>query len=257
MSSPAPSAGKCSENVIFITGTGTGVGKTLLAGLLLFHLRQSGCHALAMKPFCCGSTSDIRLLHALQDGELRPGEINPFYFSEPVAPLVAARMHRRRIELEDVIQRIREVAARCERLIVEGCGGLLVPLGGHYTLADLIARLNGSVIVVSQNRLGTINHTLLTVEALRRIGMTGIRVALMDGKSADFSSRSNQQVLSELICPVNVLRMKYLGVNAWHAGAVKENCRKVKKTLAQLVGADNFCHVLSGVERRDCGKKHC
>ena len=77
--------------IIFITGTDTGVGKTLLTGLLLHHLRQSGCHALAMKPFCSGSRADAEFLHAVQDGELTLDEINPFFFAEPLAPLVAAR----------------------------------------------------------------------------------------------------------------------------------------------------------------------
>src|ERR1017187_6787143 len=85
-------------------GTDTGVGKTLLTGLLLHHLRQSGCHALAMKPFCAGSRSDTEFLLAAQDGELTPDEITPFFFAEPLAPLVAARRHHRNIRLPEVLQ---------------------------------------------------------------------------------------------------------------------------------------------------------
>src|SRR5258705_11852752 len=85
--------------IIFVTGTDTGVGKTLLTGLLLHHLRQSGCHAVAMKPFCSGGTADIEFLDAVQEGELDPAEINPFYFSEPIAPVLAARKHHRNIRL--------------------------------------------------------------------------------------------------------------------------------------------------------------
>src|SRR5258705_9807549 len=89
--------------IIFVTGTDTGVGKTLLTGLLLHHLRTEGCHALAMKPFCSGGRGDVEFLHALQDGELSEREINPFYFHEPVAPLLAARKNARAIHLKDVV----------------------------------------------------------------------------------------------------------------------------------------------------------
>ena len=77
----------------------------MLTGLLLSHLRRIGSHALAMKPFCCGDRADVELLHALQDGELDCEEINPFYFQKPPAPLVAARLQRRRISLQEVVQR--------------------------------------------------------------------------------------------------------------------------------------------------------
>src|SRR5271165_6767216 len=148
------------KNIIFITGTDTGVGKTLLAGLLLHHLRQSGARALAMKPFCSGGLADVRLLQSLQPGELSDRVMNPFYFKQPVAPLVAAAT-RPAIRPGEVLKKIRLVATRCDCLIIEGSGGLLVPLGSGFTVADLIAGLDGRVVVVARNRLGTINHTLL------------------------------------------------------------------------------------------------
>src|SRR5581483_3100804 len=83
--------------ILFITGTDTGVGKTLLTAMLLHHLRVAGRRTLAMKPFCSGGRDDVELLHALQDGELTADEINPFYFSEPTAPLVALRRRHRDI----------------------------------------------------------------------------------------------------------------------------------------------------------------
>ena len=152
----------CAKRIIFVTGTDTGVGKTLLTGLLLYHLRQRGCHALAMKPFCSGSRADTEFLRAVQDGELTSDEVTPFFFAEPLAPLVAARKHRRTIRLKEVVRRIRRLSDRCECLLIEGIGGLLVPLGEGFTVRDLVARLGCEVIIVSRNRLGTINHTILT-----------------------------------------------------------------------------------------------
>ena len=108
------------QRIIFITGTDTGVGKTLLTGLLLQHLRRTGCHALAMKPFCSGDPSRRALAARLQDGELTLEEMNPFFFEEPLAPLVALRQHHLGIRLQEVLRRISHVATRCECLLIEG-----------------------------------------------------------------------------------------------------------------------------------------
>src|SRR5690242_16705462 len=114
--------------IIFITGTDTGVGKTLLTGLLVCHLRRIGHRALAIKPFCSGSRSDAEILCSAQDGDLKIEEINPFYFSKPVASLVASAKTRSQISLQKVLSHIEEIALRCETLLIEGSGGLLVPL---------------------------------------------------------------------------------------------------------------------------------
>ena len=115
--------------IIFVTGTDTGVGKTLLSSLLLVHLRRTGCHALAMKPFCTGSRKDVEFLHHAMDGEMDPDEINPFYFRQPLAPLVAGGKSRREVAMRAVIELIWRRAALCEYLLIEGVGGLLTPLG--------------------------------------------------------------------------------------------------------------------------------
>src|SRR5260221_11161888 len=114
---------------VFITGTDTGVGKTLLTALLLQHLLDTGVEALAMKPFCSGGRADVELLQAIQNSRLPDDAVNPFYFAESVAPLVAARKLRCRISLAQVLQKIRAVESRCERLLIEGSGGLMAPLG--------------------------------------------------------------------------------------------------------------------------------
>lgn len=217
--------------IIFVTGTDTGVGKTLFTGLLLHHLRTTGHHALAMKPFCSGGTGDVEFLSGIQNGELSREEMNPFYFSEPVAPLVAARRRRRKISLTDAVRKIESVAGRCEILLIEGSGGLLVPLGEKFSVRDLIAKLNCEVIVVSRNRLGTINHTLLTVGALRNLRGKKIKVVLMNGSETDFSSATNGSVLKELIHPLRLVSIGFLGENT----PLKNKYKKVKKTLARVL----------------------
>ncbi len=239
---------------IFITGTDTGVGKTLVTGLLLEQLRQSGCRAWAIKPFCSGGRLDVDLLHALQDGELTASQINPFFFPEPLAPLVATRRHGRVIPLHDVLKHIRALlraigrkpttAQRPSRssqspcLLIEGAGGALTPLGEGFTILDLIAELDGEAIVVSRNELGTINHTLLTVHALQQAGTEVLRVVLMDPRRPDPSSASNGRVLAELLAPVPVLGLDFLGKNALGVAAVKKNQKKVQETLARILGLD-------------------
>ncbi len=220
--------------IIFVTGTDTGVGKTLLTALLLQHLRANGCHALAMKPFCSGGRGDVELLQSLQPGELSDEEMNPFYFPEPVAPLVAVKNPRQKITFHEVVERIQFVKNKCGHLVVEGSGGLLVPLGRGFNVADLIASLDCKIIVVARNQLGTINHTMLTVEALKERGLRRFRVVLMGCENADVSSKSNSAVL-EALTGAAIFSLPYLGVNPSRAGAVLDNQKKMKKTLAQIL----------------------
>ncbi len=223
------------RRLIFVTGTDTGVGKTLLTGLLVHHLRTSGVHALAMKPFCSGGRGDVDFLRAAQDRELTADEINPFFFREPVAPLVSARKHRKAVRLPEVLRAISDVLSRCECLLIEGSGGLLVPLGEGYNVADLISKLNCEAIVVSRNKLGTLNHTLLTVRALQHVGIQALKVVLMSGKKADISSVSNAGILAELLGCVALYPVGYLGENNFGISGLKKNCKKIKKTLAQIL----------------------
>jgi dethiobiotin synthetase len=245
-----------SSRILFITGTDTGVGKTLLTALLLAHLRSQGQHAIALKPFCSGTRADAELLHSLQDGDLSLDEINPFYFSEPIAPLVAARIHRRRIPLAKVLQHIHSVLGRVSSpiknqsrfgigisktrkskiktpfLLIEGSGGLLVPLGEGYTVLDLIAALNCEVVVVSRNKLGTINHTLLTIRALQQAGIRKLSVALMDRKTKDVAGGSNYKFLAELLAPLPVHSIPFLRSSCRTAAAVKKNATSLERLLA-------------------------
>ena len=223
-------------HIVFITGTDTGVGKTLLTGLLLHHLRQSGCHALAMKPFCSGSRKDVNFLHAVQDGELTRDEINPFFFVEPLAPLVAARKHHRLVHLAEVLRRIRGLTRRCRCLLIEGIGGVLVPLGEGFAVRDLTAKLGCGAIVVARNRLGTLNHTLLAVDALQHAGVTRVKIVLMSSPETDFSSDSNGLILSELLAPTPVFTIPFLGRNPTRLEALKIAEKKSKKTLARILG---------------------
>jgi dethiobiotin synthetase len=250
--------------ILFITGTDTGVGKTVLTCLLLSHLRQSGCVALAMKPFCSGPRTDAKLLYSLQDDDLTLDEINPFYFPEPVAPLVAARQHRRRISMKHVLKSIQHVRKKLvvqhsptrplpspPFLLIEGAGGLLAPLGEGYTALDLMRKLDCEVIVVASNQLGTINHTLLTVRALcscdtQRATRRGsprfpgqhITVVIMDvfrPRHSPPDTLHNARLLTELLAPIPVLRLPYLGPNLVDPQTIAQAASSATKPLARIL----------------------
>jgi dethiobiotin synthetase len=236
---------------IFVTGTDTGVGKTLLTALLLSHLRKTDCPALAIKPFCSGGRADAELLLDLQDHDLCLDEVNPFYFPEPLAPLVAARKHRRQIRMNDVLRHIDAVISRFliienrkskienPTLLIEGAGGLLAPLGEAFNLLDLIHGLSGirhrlssiQTIIVAPNRLGTINHTLLTAHRLRAAKIRRFKVVLMHTRRPDASSRSNAAVLAKLLVPNRVESIPFLG----RQGLRPANIRKYSKRLAEVL----------------------
>lgn len=233
------------KKIIFITGTDTGVGKSLITALLLHHLRQSGVHALAMKPFCSGGRADVRLLQALQPGELSDTEVNPFYFTQPVAPLVVMNK-RNAVRLSQVVQRIRAVQHKCDLLLVEGSGGLMVPLGEGFCVADLIGALDCRVVVAARNRLGTINHTLLTINALEHIGIAknALTVTLMSASRGDLSSQTNEKMISRLIRPIPVFHIPFLGKRANTAKTVQKHWFKLKKMLDGITG--NFVENVTG-----------
>jgi dethiobiotin synthetase len=226
------------KRILFVTGTDTGVGKTVLTAMLLAFLRHGGGRALAMKPFSSGSRGDARLLHRLQKECLTLDEVNPFHFDKPLAPAAAAGWGRPGVSREAALGQIGLLASRCDLLVVEGVGGLMTPLGEGYTIRDVIRRLHGKTIVVCPNRLGAINHVLLTVEALQSAGIKEITVAMMGVRKPGLSAGSNLRMIRQWLPLIPVFCLPYLGIRASTAGAAKENAKYLKKTLAQVVGDD-------------------
>jgi dethiobiotin synthase len=217
---------------IFVTGTDTNVGKTVFAASLVYFLREQGLNALAMKPFCSGSRDDILVLQSVQPGALSAEEVNPFYFHAPVAPLVVLRQVRRNIPLKEVLAKIRYMQRKAEVLIIEGSGGLMVPLGEGYTVADLIRALECEVAIVSRNRLGTINHTLLTVDAVKRLQPKKLSVVMMEPGTGDASTDTNLGILHELVSPIPVVAYPFLGRKRMGLRAFRASAKILKKVLA-------------------------
>lgn len=164
----------------FITGTDTGVGKTLVSCALLHALRARHGRAVGMKPVAAGADAtatgllaneDVSALRAASNVTVSAELDNPYIFAEPVSPHIAARLAGQRIDLDVIAQRYRQLATQAEAVVVEGAGGFCVPLNDTHTSADLAQRLGLPVVLVVGLRLGCLNHALLTQEAIVSRGL--------------------------------------------------------------------------------------
>jgi dethiobiotin synthetase len=166
---------------LFITATDTGAGKTFVTAGVAGIWRREQRPFRVCKPVATGAegrwSEDTHLLaEAAGDADLEA--VTPFTFAAPAAPLVAARLAGTSVKLEDLIAAVRRRAAGGTTVLVEGVGGLLCPLTERETVADLVRELDLPLIVVARRSLGTLNHTLLTVEAARSrsLRMVGVVV---------------------------------------------------------------------------------
>jgi dethiobiotin synthetase len=170
----------------FVTGTDTGVGKTLVACALVRALRARGLDAGAMKPVETGVGEGGPLdALALRDaaGGVDPLEdVCPQRFPLPAAPTVGAEAEGRRVDLDAVRQAFARLSARRDLVVVEGAGGLLVPAAKAATMADLAREMRLPVVVVARAALGTVNHTRLTLEAARARGLAVAGVVVSHGR---------------------------------------------------------------------------
>lgn len=183
--------------IIFITGTDTGVGKTFVAAEMTREARKSGARVAAVKPVCSGGRNDARKLRAAAGRVLSLDEVNPWHFRAPVAPVLAARAEKRRLTRAQVLAHIRKIARRFDLVVVEGAGGLLSPLGEDFDSRDLIAELDAEPVIVCPNKLGAINQVLLTLAALPKKFAARARVALVSQPKPDWASRTNRALLAE------------------------------------------------------------
>ena len=182
---------------LFLTGTDTGVGKTFTTALLTRALREAGLGTIALKPLCSGERSDVEILRAASDNALSLDETNPVWLQAPAAPLVAAQLENRTLSLDPLVEWFHKLSAKHSSLLVEGAGGWLVPITETQTLADFAVRLGLPVIPVVANRLGCINHALLTIESIRARSLPCPGIILNHlTPAADIAQRTNAQILA-------------------------------------------------------------
>jgi dethiobiotin synthetase len=231
---------------VFITGTDTGVGKTLVTTALVLCLKRRGLSVGVMKPIETGygaASSDAARLYAAA-GTTDPVEVmSPYRFPDPLAPLDAARRAGTMIREQKILAAFRALATRHALMLVEGAGGVLVPISETADMRDLMERIGLPVLVVGRTALGGVNHVLLTVEALtrRRIAIAGI--VLNGAKEAAAGTVDGMQASSTVallrersgVPVIGPLPYEPLLGNSWEQGlAAMAGCDAISE-LADLV----------------------
>lgn len=233
---------------LFITGTDTGVGKTVVTAGLALLLRKRGLDVGVMKPIETGCSSrsglpdvrrqsgrrigpDTRFLMAAAKAYDDPDLIAPYRLKAPLAPLIAAERERISIDLHRIADAYHRLAAQHAVMLVEGIGGLMVPIARHATVLDLIRLLKLPILIVAANRLGTLNHTLLTLQCAEQAGMMvrGI-VFNQTEQRLDLSARTNLKVLASWV------KVPVLGTVPYVNGisAERQGLRRLDRALNHL-----------------------
>lgn len=189
---------------VFVVGTDTGVGKTLVAAGLVWALRRRGLDVGVMKPVESGvadhAHADAELLRRVAGASDPMTDISPYRFGPPLAPLVAARRQRTRISLAIIVRKFHQLTRRHDIVVVEGVGGLMVPLTETKTTLDLAKSLNLPLLLVIGNKLGAINHALLTVQTAKSHSLRFFGgVINQTSRIRDDAVRTNPHILKELL----------------------------------------------------------
>jgi dethiobiotin synthetase len=223
------------RRVYFITGTDTGVGKTVFAALLTRALRERGGRVAALKPICSGGRGDARRLREAMGKSLSLDEVNPWHFGAPLSPLLAARREQRRVTRQLVVRHLRAMAGRFDEVVVEGAGGLLSPMGEDFDSRDLIVALRAIPVVVGPNRLGAVNQILLVLTALPTSIANQAHVILMNPPRPDLASRTNLELMTEFVSECRVHTLDWLGRTPFRP--LLGGRASVRKTLEGVITA--------------------
>ncbi len=223
---------------IFVTGTDTGVGKTVIAGAIARILSSEGIDVGVMKPFESGCRQSGESLIPRDAAYLKRAArsddplqlITPYPFKEPLAPYAAAMRTKKKIDFARVLKAFHQLKERHSFLIVEGVGGLMVPLTAEKDLLDLILLLKLPVLLVARSGLGTLNHTLLTLGCGRKRGVSFAGVILnRTAPKKGLSEKSNFEILEErtdipIIGPLPYFEKK---------GSIEKNIEYSRKALGR------------------------
>ena len=162
------------KGTYFVTGIDTGIGKSVSTGMLARLLAEQGASVITQKFIqtgCGGFSEDIEVHRKIMGIGMQPCDLDrttaSAVFEFPASPHLAARLENRKVDLAGIEAATRRLAAMYDVVLIEGAGGLMVPIEGFYTAADYVAENDLPVIIVTSGRLGSINHTLLTMEACR------------------------------------------------------------------------------------------
>lgn len=183
----------------FITGTDTEIGKTYITCALLRDLRARGLRPMGYKPLACGDRSDPRAMRDAVDAPtLNLDDINPIYLRAATAPYIAAELEQRELRMDDILAGYRRLAEQYSPVLVEGAGGWEAPLAPGLTMANLAVALRLPVILVVGNKLGAVNHAIMTVQGIRARGLDCHAIVLNHiGQEWDAASVTNRRLIEE------------------------------------------------------------
>ncbi len=232
--------------VFLVVGSDTGVGKTVFAGLLGRYLGNKGCRLRLAKPFCSGGRGDVAFLS--ECGALGQAEVNFWYNDKPISPAAWELRTAKKVDFEGSVkwvQNVEGVRLKDEGegavLLVEGVGGLLAPLTKESTVASLGQALGSPLIVVAPNRVGVVNHVLLTAEAALARGLSVACVVLMEQEETDLSAVDNAELirmhLPEVANFKGVFEFPWLGEGADDPGLIALNVKKADGVLGEIFEA--------------------
>jgi dethiobiotin synthetase len=193
---------------LFITGTDSGVGKTIIAGALCRVLRDMGRRVGVMKPIAAGCeqrdrgrlvNEDAEFLAHCADTPRNLDDVNPVRYSEPLAPAVAAERSKTPVDFAAIGNAYDRICADCDVVVIEGVGGWKVPIHDRVMLSDLAVRFDLPVVVVARAGLGTINHTLLTIDAIRQtaLPLAGVVLNHYQPDRATIAEETNPEVIAK------------------------------------------------------------
>ncbi len=185
---------------IFITATDTGIGKTYITCGIAKTLRKQGINVGVMKPVCTGPRDDVKqLIRASGVGD-PVDEVNPIWLSRPLAPYIASRLGKAKISIERIEESYDKLRRRHEVLLVEGIGGLMVPIKKDLNVSDLIKLFNLQAIIVARPTLGTLNHTMLTINEARRRGIKikGVVINYCQNFPRSAAEQTNPKTIEDL-----------------------------------------------------------
>lgn len=216
----------------FVTGTDTGVGKTEVAAYLAKKLSENGSRVGVMKPIATGVKKickDAEILRKRSFSKDPMHYINPVSMKLPLAPLIAGRIEKKKIDMKVIWDRFKKLSANSDVLIVEGIGGVMVPIckigKKTFYVLDMILKMKLPVIIVARPHLGTINHTLMTIRVLqsRNIKIAGIIFNHTSRIKRDLSIKTNPAIIEKLS------GVRVLGIMYYHRDRNKRRMRWLKK----------------------------
>ena len=193
------------KNGLFITGTDTGVGKTLVTGGIAAVLRQQGLTVGVFKPIASGCrdegvlvSDDTAFLAMCADAAYSLSIITPVTYKLPAAPVMCVHIENRPINYEEIVNAYNYLCENTDVVLVEGIGGAMVPIDDEHTVMDLAAAFDLPTVIVARPNLGTINHSLLTIEAVRNAGLPVAGLVINGYKALD--ATIVEETAPDLIC---------------------------------------------------------